>query len=768
MRFNTLLLFVTFWVVITTIHASAFEFEDNFNDCDVSDWELSAGSSWSAVSTEPSYDSTCYMNSSRTSGGTTYYDYANKSLGISNPVYWSWNQNRNGTSSSGNTLSILIFDGSKGVITNIGATLATVDDVGLTGYTSWTYPKADWVTITVYENGANLVITGYAQNGTVLNTQTIVAPSYTYKNIIYIKKITQGSVTSTVRLDNLVADTINPGFGIVTAPSTVNLNTNATISYSYGSQDTTTFDYMVDVYDATATLTSLSTGTSSSGNVTYNTVGGTEGTYLVYLVAEHKSTNVKYYLAYDTMFVDSNVAIYGYTRNAITGAVVGSANVNFSQLGTWYNTTSDANGFYTLSGMVSGYSVAINASKSGYVHFDYTYTPSYDYNYSVDLFLWDTSAHGGDTGVEGLTVSPPFRTAVGSATVNLWNSTTNWTETSGSSGYWSHTLSDMSDTINGNASKSGYATTDDQSTPITSTQWSQMIFTLTPEYHVTIRAKDSVTDGYLSTFTVTADSGSNSITQTVTNGTVSFTTSEGLYYITASASGYYGAAGYYLITADRNIEFSLTPYTNTNGSLVNIPGFGSQRYLHYVQFIPQRINGTRYAGILANYTATDSNGSTLTGSGTTGSDGIVGFEMTQNLSYTITFTNASLGIDKTITVYPISDVYTVCIDTNCTNTFVTGSITNATLTNYTTNYTSKPWSVQNLTNTTLTSDIGLGPTGQGILAGITMWFVVGAGGPVTAIVSMAILAWLGIVTWVMLLFVTMTAISVYVLRGWLG
>ncbi|MDP1614490.1 MAG: hypothetical protein Q8L68_01695, partial [Methylococcales bacterium] len=78
-------------------------------------------------------------------------------------------------------------------------------------------------------------------------------------------------------------------------------------------------------------------------------------------------------------------------------------------------------------------------------------------------------------------------------------------------------------------------------------------------------------------------------------------------------------------------------------------------------------------------------------------------------------------------------------------------------------YTGKAWSVQNFTSQYLTSQIGLQSTGQGILAGLVMWVVVGAGGILTAIFASGILVYLGVMSEITLLFFALTALSIWVL-----
>lgn len=73
--------------------------------------------------------------------------------------------------------------------------------------------------------------------------------------------------------------------------------------------------------------------------------------------------------------------------------------------------------------------------------------------------------------------------------------------------------------------------------------------------------------------------------------------------------------------------------------------------------------------------------------------------------------------------------------------------------------------ISNFTSTYLNSSIGLGLMGQGILVGITSWFVVGAGGGLAALAVLFAYVYLGLISMVSLIVMTFTMISIYILRG---
>ncbi len=73
-----------------------------------------------------------------------------------------------------------------------------------------------------------------------------------------------------------------------------------------------------------------------------------------------------------------------------------------------------------------------------------------------------------------------------------------------------------------------------------------------------------------------------------------------------------------------------------------------------------------------------------------------------------------------------------------------------------------------MTASYLTSEIGLGPLAQGILAGLTNWGIcsIACGGP--PIAAMAIMASLGIISWGMVLIVGLTMVAFWILSGKVG
>lgn len=160
-------------------------------------------------------------------------------------------------------------------------------------------------------------------------------------------------------------------------------------------------------------------------------------------------------------------------------------------------------------------------------------------------------------------------------------------------------------------------------------------------YDLTITAKSSTTNALIQTFSIYE--GSN------TYGTVSATyTIEnmeyGAYAVTVAADGYYSSGKTILMDEDKDVVFTLTPTPS---------GYYAP---HEVLFTIKNIWGNVYSSVTTTvYLMSDLASVYLTG--TTGSDGGVDFQLTENVQYKLIFANASQGVNKEFIVYPKEDHY---------------------------------------------------------------------------------------------------------------
>jgi len=139
-----------------------------------------------------------------------------------------------------------------------------------------------------------------------------------------------------------------------------------------------------------------------------------------------------------------------------------------------------------------------------------------------------------------------------------------------------------------------------------------------------------------------------------------------------TTDGYYAFPGlnnttYYLISKkdrylDSNTEI-VTLVTNnmTEHNIRMLENTGTDYSKHYVSFTVKSLWETKYSGVAATVYIGDTTTGTPYKSGYTGTDGVVAFEMSEAVQYTITFIDASMGIDEEITLYPVKDAYNIYV-----------------------------------------------------------------------------------------------------------
>lgn len=233
----------------------------------------------------------------------------------------------------------------------------------------------------------------------------------------------------------------------------------------------------------------------------------------------------------------------------------------------------------------------------------------------------------------------------------------------------------------------------------------------------------------------------------VTDGDANLTIAPKYYLGIVRAPGYYASIKYIPSAGmcGTNEVFDLIPISNRTTP-------------HVVKFIVQSMNGTRYSNV--NTLVFDETNKSLLW-GITGSDGSVVFTLVPDRRYRLDFTNSEHEINLTRWLYPVDTLYMIYIEDSFTFTTINVS---SNLTNYTEVTTNRSWSLQNLTSMNLTSSIGLGPLGQGIVAGSVNWMVVGFGGPAAAIAVIIFMGVMGIVSWAMVILCCAVSISIYILQ----
>ena len=226
-----------------------------------------------------------------------------------------------------------------------------------------------------------------------------------------------------------------------------------------------------------------------------------------------------------------------------------------------------------------------------------------------------------------------------------------------------------------NATKEGYRESEVYTFTVNSTEIKYIYPLLYGLYNITVRARDAGTHTTIFNFKATLNEGEQ--TKETTSGWLNFTGVEwGIHRVEVGADGYYSAIEYVYVYGDVEKVIYLAPL---EGEMEQ--GVGISYPPHQVEFACVDMFGNPLANVYVQATPI----STTTGSwdwllnlfgirnesisyftnqtlnGTTDSRGAITFVMMENVEYEVNFRNESLGINKTIRIYPKADHYTVIL-----------------------------------------------------------------------------------------------------------
>lgn len=229
------------------------------------------------------------------------------------------------------------------------------------------------------------------------------------------------------------------------------------------------------------------------------------------------------------------------------------------------------------------------------------------------------------------------------------------------------------------------------------------------------------------------------------------------YYLRATKSDLYQDSVTYYITTG-------TGTTSTQNILLEKC---ASSYDCYFGTVEQNIffmysNGTALKGYTVNIYKGDS--ATPTYTLVTDRDGAVAARLTSGELYRLEILSGGINMitDSEDQYFYPSDISLEIVVDNITWAEKTATVpTN--MTNFTSVNGTWQGGLSGYNNTYLESVTGLGPLGQSVMVGILNWIIVGAGGPLTAIFTTSMLAWLGIVSWNMVFYFIITGVSLYII-----
>jgi len=399
----------------------------------------------------------------------------------------------------------------------------------------------------------------------------------------------------------------------------------------------------------------------------------------LYIASLKRSSSSEVLLAYDTFQVSEGVFVKGKTYDAKSEQILPSVFVSYCQEYTGCkNTTSDAtDASYQIEDLAVDYEVQVGVSKTNYTHNNFSFTPLQSRLYEINLFLLPDEAHINVTppAIVGLTQTYPFRQNVSYATVNIWNDT-GWSAntTTNSMGYFAFENL-TAGTYYLNATCEGYKPSETYEVNLSSGEVEYVYILMYGLYNLTVRARDAGTHATIFNFKATLNDGEQ--TKETTVGWLNFTGVEyGIHKVEVGANGYYSAIEYVYVYGDVEKIVYLTPLEGEmeQGVGVSYPPhqvefacvdmFGNPLQNVYVEATPISTTTGSWDWLLnlfgiRNESITYYTNQTL--SGTTDSRGAITFVMMENVEYEVNFRNDSLGINKTIRIYPKADHYTVIL-----------------------------------------------------------------------------------------------------------
>ena len=430
----------------------------------------------------------------------------------------------------------------------------------------------------------------------------------------------------------------------------------ANIAYTISSADFASYTYYLKTMNVLGTVEDTYTLTAASGTKSPVLEDYDSGVYYAILSRTSKSSGTNEEFAYDYASVTETVYVNGNVTDAVSGTKMHNVSIEYLQGSTYYNTTSALDGTYNVSDLSVGLSTAITANvtytndstfgNNSYNLSTFSFTPLAAEIYDIDLILFDINHTYNNVSTYGLIYDSIYHQPIESATVNIFNGTWSNSTTSTATGYYVFHNLIANGTYSINTTASGYTDSIDYDINTTTINATRQDIGLSQLYTVTVMARDAVSTAYLSDYTAYLDGSA----QDATSGSVIFTDVEyGLHSISAVASGYYPTGTTPLIDEDTTITIDLT----TTPSEYYAP--------HKVKFTVKSLWGTLYSGVTTSvYTGGTATGDTLY-TGTTGTDGAVVFELSEEVQYTITFIDETQNIDETRTLYPIHIEYTIIV-----------------------------------------------------------------------------------------------------------
>ncbi len=453
------------------------------------------------------------------------------------------------------------------------------------------------------------------------------------------------------------------------ADSYVSMET-ATVSHNipiFSIQDYIYQGQIIDIYGTEKTSWPIN---SMTGTHSVDLTGYSTGTYFLLLKATSRDTGQEYVFDVDHAEVNEEIWVTGTAYDAETGSPLANVTVEIGQFSTITSNVTVADGSYaTVKGLYADNPITVNASKAGYTHNNFSFTPLGNGLKTINLYLIPSPPNfTGQAAIGGLVHNIPYRQPIGGATVTIANSTWNDTTIANSTtGYYIFSDLAVNESYTVSSALTGYQPSKEYNATTQNETFVRQDIEMGGLYTLTIELRDAADHALIaSSMTVEADGATNF----TTDGQTQFHNLEyGIVTVTvASTDDYYGASENILVEKDtrktiyltRKLESTPFAYPPHNVRFVVRSAFGAPIEGVTVEATGYETTMGSWSWLFdllgIDYGKTQVHNQTM--NGTTGSDGGIDFMMFEAIKYRLTFYKEGV-INTTWEGFPKDEYYTI-------------------------------------------------------------------------------------------------------------
>lgn len=187
------------------------------------------------------------------------------------------------------------------------------------------------------------------------------------------------------------------------------------------------------------------TDTSGTVAVSFPDASYDQGVIYAYMIATNKLTGTRSILGSTAITLLDYVSFQGTCYDALNATPLVSCLVNFTQSGVSQTTTTSTNGNYSVTGLITGATVTVNASKTNYQPYEYSFSPLYARNISLNFAIVPLITNATGAGMGGVARETVYGRLIPTAVISVDNTTSgeHYTRTTNSVGYYQCSLKEL-------------------------------------------------------------------------------------------------------------------------------------------------------------------------------------------------------------------------------------------------------------------------------------------------------------------------------------